>query len=66
MNMSSYETDKIDHSASQYDEEVLYAGWIPDMALQPSPGMEQRVTPPESLVTVSADIFLNKMYSLQR
>lgn len=66
MNMSSYETDKIDHPASPYDEEVLCAGWIPDLALQPSPGMEQRVTLPESLVNVSADIFLDKMYSLQR
>jgi len=66
MDMSSYETDKTDLPAPLYDEEVLCAGWIPDLALQQSQGMERRLALPESLATVSADIFLEKMYSFQR
>jgi len=66
MDMSSYEADKIDRPAPLYDEEVLCAGWIPDLALQQPQGMEHRVALPESLAAVSADSFLEKMYSFQR
>lgn len=66
MDMSSYKADKNDRPASQYDDEVLCVGWIPDLALQPLPGVEKRVTLPESLVTVSADVFLETMYTSQR
>jgi hypothetical protein len=66
MDMSSYEVDKIDHAASQYDAEVLCAGWIPNLALQQSPGIEHRVEKPAEPTAASINIFLNRMYSLQR
>ena len=66
MDMSSYEADKIDGTASQYDEELLCAGWIPGLALQQSPGIQHRLAIPEDQVAASADIFLRKIYLFQR
>jgi hypothetical protein len=66
MDMSGSEANETDRTASQYDEEVLCAGWVPDLALQQALCTEQQAAIPEDLVTASADIFLDKMYSFQR
>jgi hypothetical protein len=66
MDMSGYEAEETDRTVSQYDDEVLCAGWIPDLALQQALCTEQRTAIPEDLVTASADAFLEKMYSFQR
>ncbi|MGA7595904.1 MAG: hypothetical protein WCA64_11980 [Gallionella sp.] len=67
MDMSSYEADKIDRTASPYDAEVLCAGWIPGLAIQiPQQVIERRVALPEDLAAASADVFLRKMYLFQR
>ena len=64
MDMGSYEVDKADSKVSEYEDEVLFAGWIPGLSLQESP--THRTAIPEDLVAASADIFLRKMYSFQR
>lgn len=66
MDMSSYEVQQNDSTATEHDDEVLDSGWIPTLALQQSPSLENTMAIPEDMVTMSADIFLRKMYSYQR
>jgi hypothetical protein len=68
MDMSSYEFQKDDASTKEYDEEVLCSGWIPTLALQQSlpPDWENKSAIPEDMVSVDAEIFLQKMCSYQR
>ncbi len=69
MDMCSYEVENADSRASEYKEseyedEVLFAGWIPGLSLQESPLHGTAI--PEDLVAASPDIFLRKMYAFQR
>ncbi|MGA8865288.1 MAG: hypothetical protein WBM09_12430 [Gallionella sp.] len=69
MDMGSYEVENTDskaseYKASEYEDEVLFAGWIPDLYLQEAPVQSTAI--PEDLLTASPDIFLRKLYSFQR
>jgi hypothetical protein len=68
MDMSSYEVEKDDSKAKEYDDEVLCAGWVPALALQLSlpPHLEDKSSIPDDLAIVDADIFMRKMYCNQR
>jgi hypothetical protein len=68
MDMSSYEVQKDDSTATEYDEEVLSSGWLPTLSLQLSLPLQWENKPaiPDDLVAVDADIFLQKVYSNQR
>jgi len=69
MNMSNYE---IRHETleSEYGDEVLFAGWNPEVdtacqLLQLVPATEQPAVP-TSITTEVVALFLRKIYSLQR
>jgi hypothetical protein len=69
MNMSDYEIES-EPLEIEYDEEIMNAGWNPDVnlvceQLQLVPTSEQ-MTIPDDLTTVAAELFLRKMYSYQR
>jgi hypothetical protein len=68
MDMSSYEFQKDNSSATEYDDDILCSGWIPTLALQQSlpQDWENKSSMPEDIVNVDAEIFLLKMYSYQR
>jgi hypothetical protein len=67
MDMSSYEVQKDDSPATEYDDDILCSGWIPTLALQQSlpQDWENKSSMPEDMVNVDAEIFLRKMYSYQ-
>ena len=65
MNMSSYEVEADMAANETYGEEVLSAGWTPDLALQPLRPSEHHDMP-RSLVMEDVVAFLNKMYASQR
>ena len=62
MDMSSYEIQRDDSSATAYDDEVLCSGWVPTLAEQQAPNFENNASMPESLANVDAEHFLDKMY----
>jgi hypothetical protein len=69
MNMSN---DEIEHETieAEYGDEILYAGWNPEVdsvcqQLQLVPTTEQ-LAMPTALTTEVAELFLRKMYSYQR
>lgn len=64
MNMSSYEVETDAAANEAYGEEVLNAGWTPELALQPFRPSEHHDMP-RSLVLDDVVIFLNKMYASQ-
>jgi len=64
MDMSSYEVERNDVAASGYSEEVLCAGWIPNLATHQQ--LPQKAVLPASLAAVDVEAFLRKMYSSQR
>ncbi len=64
MDMGSYEVENTESGAPEYEDQVLFAGWIPGLSLQESPLHSTAI--PEDLVAASPDIFLRKMYSFQR
>ena len=66
MNMSGYEVEHGDVATSEYDDEVMCAGWIPTLALRESHPQHQQVEMPDSLAMVDAETFLRRMYSCQR
>jgi len=70
MSMSDYEIEPGDSMAAkpQYDDEVLYAGWNPSLALQEPTSTEtsQAAAMPRELATVDVESFLSKMYAFQR
>ncbi len=67
MNMSSYEIERVEEVAEPYGDEVMYAGWNPQLAqtevthIAPS-----RSAFPPSLAEEDIEAFLHKMYSSQR
>ena len=69
MNMSSYEIED-DLVEAEYSDEILNAGWNPEVdlvcqQLQLVPTAEQRDMP-TTLTTEVAELFLRKMYSYLR
>ncbi|HEY8887560.1 MAG TPA: hypothetical protein VIM35_03660 [Gallionella sp.] len=69
MNMSSYEIER-SLKETEYGDEVMYAGWIPAVALmsllQPFVSTNKPTTIPTDLTTVNADLFMQRMYAYQR
>ena len=70
MNMSNYEIEGYDLMEAEYGDEVLCSGWNPafDLACQQHalPKTDKHIILPSSLVTVDAEVFLQKMYACQR
>lgn len=69
MNMSDHEIER-EALEVEYDEEVMNTGWNPGVdsvseQLQLVQTSEQN-SMPDDLATVSAELFLRKMYSYQR
>ena len=66
MNMSDYEIER-EALEIGYDDEILWAGWNPEVdtvcqQLQPVPTTE-KMAMPTSLTTEVVGLFLRKMYS---
>lgn len=68
MDMSSYEIERSNAPEAGYDDEVLYSGWNPTVALacQHAVTHERNMIMPSSLASVDAETFLEKMYAYQR
>jgi hypothetical protein len=69
MNMSNYEIEQ-ETIETEYDDEVLDAGWNPEVdsvcqQLQLLPTTEQQDMP-DALKAEAMELFLRKMYSYQR
>jgi len=68
MDMCEYEIERNDSQAEKYGDEVLYAGWNPDLALQERiyDEINQPAAMPLKLVSVDVESFLKEMYAYQR
>lgn len=68
LDMSSYEAEPNNSAAKEYDDEILYSGWVPTLVLQqPQPQrFENKASIPESLASVDVEVFLRKMYAYLR
>lgn len=64
MDMSSYEVERADEISSCYSEEILCAGWIPNLARHQQP--PEKTSLSASLAVVDVEAFLRKMYASQR
>ena len=69
MNMSSHETDAVSLE-EEYSEEVMYAGWNPDISLLLCQHQSHGLAEERSFLTVDlamedAGYFLQKMYANQ-
>ncbi|MEW5903896.1 MAG: hypothetical protein AB1722_06065 [Pseudomonadota bacterium] len=67
MDMGSYEIERSERPEQTYGEEVLYAGWVPQLATVEV----AHVTPahpafPSALAEADIDTFLTRMYAGQR
>jgi hypothetical protein len=69
MDMSNYEIE-LDTKEAEYADEILYAGWNPEvdsvsqqLLLVP---VTERPTMPNALATEFSELFLKKIYSCQR
>ena len=70
MNMNGYEADGDKSSETEYSEEVMYAGWNPDIPLllcqqQSRVLAEEQSSLPADLAAEDAGLFLQRMYSYQ-
>ena len=69
MNMSNYAVEDVSKTEAQYDDEVMYAGWNPQLELATQQHlvtlMEKYPSLPASLVAADAETFLQKMYAYQ-
>jgi hypothetical protein len=69
MNMSSHETES-GLTETEYDDEVMCAGWIPDVALmcqlQPFESTNKLTNNSSDLATVNADLFMQRVFAYQR
>ncbi|MBI5006481.1 MAG: hypothetical protein HZB95_05080 [Nitrosomonadales bacterium] len=67
MNMSSYEIERETEAAEAYGDEVMCAGWNPQLELV---GEHARASArgkmPGELATADVETFLNKMYAYQQ
>lgn len=70
MNMSSYAVEKTSPTHTDYDDEVMCAGWNPQLELAARQHiatlMDRHAVLPASLAMVDAETFLQKMYAYQR
>jgi hypothetical protein len=68
MNMSGYEIEREPAAAEEYGDEVLCAGWNPQLALACETPVNKAVKPaslPAELAHANVDEFLQKMYLYQ-
>lgn len=69
LNMGNYEIES-DSMEAEYGEEILCAGWNPAVELvcqqQTFVPTRRQMFMPADLVTVDAELFLQKMYACQR
>ena len=66
MNMSGYEIERETIAVEQYGDEVLCAGWSPQLAQVGEHAQTKvREAMPASLASVDADEFLSRMYAYQ-
>jgi hypothetical protein len=68
MSMSGYEIERQEVAIEEYDDEVMCAGWNPQLALigdKPVGKMDKHAAFPAELAYVDADAFLQKMYKYQ-
>ena len=69
MDMSSYEFER-DSMTEEYGEEVMCVGWNPAVSLVCQQRLitpaNRQVAIPANLATVDAELFLQRMYALQR
>lgn len=65
-NMSDYE---IDSTTAEYDDEIMCAGWNPDIDLAcqhlPLEPSDSHMAMPADLTSEVSELFLRKMYSYQ-
>lgn len=67
MDMSSYAVERVEEVVETYDDEVMYAGWNPQLAVAET----AHIAPahpafPSSLAEADIETFLRKMYANQR
>jgi hypothetical protein len=69
MNLGSYSIENEALQAEEYGDEVMYAGWNPQVAVasqQPHLLNDRHVDLLAGLVNLDVDTFLQKMYEFQR
>ncbi len=69
MNMSGYEVEREVVVAEEYGDEVMCAGWNPQLALvseRSAAAADKQEAFPRELANADADAFLQKMYQYQR
>ena len=68
MNMSGYEVERALVAPGEYDDEVMCAGWNPQLALageSPVAQINKHVNLLADLANVDVDAFLKKIYACQ-
>ena len=69
MNMSGYEIEREAVADEEYGDEVMYAGWNPQLVSvsnQPVRKMQEHPAFAGKLTTADIDAFLQQMYMYQR
>lgn len=67
MDMGSYEIARVEEVVESYGDEVMYAGWNPQLALAEVAHIAPaRPAFPPSLADADIEAFLHKMYANQR
>jgi hypothetical protein len=64
MDMSGYEIEREAVAVGEYGDEILHAGWMPQLELVSESIREPSLLP--GLAEADIDTFLNKMYLYQR
>jgi hypothetical protein len=68
MNMSGYEIEREEVAIEEYGDEVMCAGWNPQLALvgdRHVAEMDKHAVFPRELANVDVETFLQKMYKYQ-
>lgn len=67
MDMGSYEIERIEGPVPAYGDEVMYAGWMPQLAtIEVAHVAPSHPALPPSLADADIDTFLARMYAGQR
>jgi hypothetical protein len=69
MNMSGYEIERKVAAVEEYGDEVMYAGWNPQLALvsdQPVVAVDRHAAFSRELANMDIDTFMQQMYKYQR
>ena len=67
MNMGSYEIERVEEVVETYGDELMYAGWNPQLAqTEVAPIAPGHAAFPPSLAEADIEAFLHKMYANQR